>query len=784
MLNVFACVTEQHDQSLLVLAALVSVFGSVAAISLLRRAIVASDRLRVAWLAGAAVAFGSGMWATHFIALLAWLPASGFGYAVPRIAASLLVAIFGSLAAFTAALQGRPAGWGTVLGGIMLASTIAALHFVGMAALPASAQVMFRQDYSGAAFAVGIAFAVPALWAVRQRHLIAAAVLSVLAICGLHFTAMTGTLVVPAGAGAVGMSGGLLAVSVACVTALALMLALIGGVLDRHLALRRQAEAGRLRRFADATFEGILFLRDRQVIDANATVCALLRQDREDLLGMQVERLLTLPFGPEGVPAGHVAEAELVSAGGERRPVEILCRKLGGVAGADCVLAVRDLTDRKKAEQRIQYLAHHDSLTGLPNRRLFQDRLAQAVSIAERTGHGLAVLSLDLDGFRAVNETLGHAGGDAVLVEVGNRLAACLRDSDTVARLDGDAFAIVQSFGDQPRGAAGLAERILRLVAEPIEAAGLHATVGVSIGVALFPSDAHAPDMLLRNAELALARAKQDGRGVFRFFEPDMDARLRQRSRLEHDLRGAMLRNELRLHYQPLLDSTTLAIEGFEALLRWEHLERGFISPAEFVPVAEECGLIGALGQWVLETACAEAASWPRPWRIAVNLSPAQFHQRHLAATVRAILNQAGLAPSRLELEITEGILIDDAERALATLRELKALGVRIALDDFGTGYSSLSYLRRFPFDKLKIDASFVQALGDGGEADAIVRAIVALGRSLSLHITAEGVETSEQLRLLRAQNCDEVQGFLLGRPLPAAALPTMGSGVAEPATA
>jgi diguanylate cyclase (GGDEF)-like protein/PAS domain S-box-containing protein len=784
MLKVFACVTEQHDLSLLVLAALVALFGSTAAIGLLRRAVAASDRLRVAWLAGAAVAFGSGMWATHFIALLAWLPASGFGFAVPRIAASLLVAIFGSLAAFTAALQGRPAGWGTVLGGVMLAGTIAALHFVGMAALPAAALVMFRPAYVGGALAVGIVFAVPALWAVRRRHLIAAVVLSMLAICGLHVTAMTGTLVVPGGAAAGGMSGGLLAVAVAGVTALTLMLALICGVLDRHLALRRQAEAGRLRRFADATFEGILFLRNGRVIDANATVCALLDQDRADVLGLHVERLLALPFCPESAPPGHAAEAELLRADGERRPVEVLCRRLGGTTPNDCVLAVRDLTDRKLAEQRIQHLAHHDSLTGLPNRRLFQDRLAQAVSIAERSGHGLAVLSLDLDGFRAVNETLGHPGGDAVLVEVGNRLAACLRESDTVARLDGDAFAIVQSFGDQPRGAAGLAERILRLLAEPIDVAGQRTTIGASIGVALFPSDAQAPDMLLRNADLALARVKQEGRGMFRFFEPDMDARLRLRSRLEHDLRGAMLRRELRLHYQPLLDSTTLAIEGFEALLRWEHPERGFISPAEFVPVAEECGLIGALGQWVLETACAEAASWSRPWRVAVNLSPAQFHQRHLAATIRAILNQAGLAPSRLELEITEGILIDDAERALATLRELKALGVRIALDDFGTGYSSLSYLRRFPFDKLKIDASFVQALGDGGEADAIVRAIVALGRSLSLHITAEGVETPEQLRLLRAQDCDEVQGFLLGRPLPATALTAMGAGVAEPAPA
>ncbi len=786
MLNIFACITGQHDRSLVALAVLVALLASAAAIGSLRRAIVASDRLRLAWLASAATAYGCGIWATHFIAMLAWLPADGLGYALPRTALSLAVAALGSLAAFTLAVQGRPAGWGTALGGVMLGSAIAAMHFVGMTALRLGDLVAYQVGYIAAAVTIGIATATAALWAVRQRHLIAAVILFVLAICGLHFTAMTGAMLTPPAEAmiATGMSRDLLAVAIAGLAVLVLSLALLSAVLDRHLALRRMAEAGRLRRFADATFEGILFLCDGRVIDANAAICTLLGRDRTELLELPVERLLALPFRPETVPSGHAAEAELLGSGGIRRPVEVLCRRLGDAARRECVLVVRDLTDRREAEQRIRYLAHHDSLTGLPNRRLLQDRLAQAVSIAERTGHGLAVLSLDIDGFRAVNEMLGPTGGDAVLLEVGRRLAACLRDSDTVARLDGDAFAIVQSFGDQPRGAAGLAERILRLVAEPIEQNDQRAIVGVSIGIALFPSDASAPDILLRNADLALGRAKQDGRGVFRFFEPDMDARLRLRSRLEQDLRAAMMRRELRLHYQPLLDTTTLAIEGFEALLRWEHPERGFISPAEFIPVAEECGLIGALGQWVLETACAEAASWLRPWRVAVNLSPAQFHQRHLAGTVRDILNRTGLAPSRLELEITEGILIDDAERALATLRELKALGVRSALDDFGTGYSSLSYLRRFPFDKLKIDASFVQALGDGGEADAIVRAIVALGRSLSLHITAEGVETAEQLRLLRAQSCDEVQGFLLGRPLPATALPAMGAGVPEPAPA
>ena len=770
MLRLYVCVTGQHDPRLVVLAVGVCLLASTDAVGLLRRALVASGRMRGAWIAAAAVAFGGGIWATHFIAMLAYLPAGALRYAMAGTALSLLFGVGGCLAAFTLALRGPAAGWGVVLGGVLLGAAIGAMHFTGMAALRPAHLVAFAPAYVAAALAAGVAFGIAALWALRHRRLAAAAAFGVLAVCGLHFIAMAGTVVAPlAGAAPAGpaLSEFLLAIAVAALTVLVLALALLGVVVDRHLTGRSEAEAGRLRRFADATFEGILFLRHGVVVDANAPLCALLGRKREALLNLPVAAVLALPPELDICAEGSSVETELRDAAGRRRPVEVLCRRLGEGARDETVLAVRDLSDRRQAEQRIQHLAHHDGLTGLPNRVLFHDRLAQAIAVAERTGRSMALLCLDLDGFKAVNDLLGHPVGDGVLIEVGNRLTACLRDSDTVARLGGDEFAIVQCFSDQPRGAAGLAERIVRLLAEPFEVAGQRAAIGASVGIALWPSDAQSAELLLRNADLALYRAKQDGRGTLRFFEHDMDAQLQQRRTLEQELRGAMLRGELCLHYQPLLDSATLEIEGFEALLRWPHAVRGFISPAEFIPVAEECGLIGPLGQWVLETACTEAASWARPWRIAVNLSPAQFKQRDLAESVRQVLARTGLAPWRLELEITENILIDDAERALTMLREMKALGVRIALDDFGTGYSSLSYLRRFPFDKLKIDASFVQALGDGGEADAIVRAIVALGRSLSLHITAEGVETAEQLRLLRAQDCDQVQGFLLGRPMP-----------------
>ena len=777
MLRLYACVTQQHDLRLVGLAAGVCLLASVTAVTLLRRAIATGGRMRLAWLGAGAVAFGGGVWATHFIAMLAWLPTSGIGYSVPLTALSLVRAVIGSLLGFALAVRGRPHGWTVVAGGLVLGSAIGAMHFTGMLALRPADLVAFAPAYVVAALAAGCAFGIAALWAVRNRWLAVASLLAALAVCLLHFLAMTGTAIAPLGDRAPSaplLSDGPLAVAVAALSMLVLSLALFGAVIDRHLAQRARAEAGRLRRFADATFEGLLFLRDGVVIDANAVLCALLGRPRSTLLGRPPEWLLGLPGGLDVLRQGGTTEAELVDAAGVRRPVELLGRVVGTGPHPDTVVAVRDLSDRKLAEQRIQHLAHHDGLTGLPNRTLFRDRLAQAIALAERTERGMALLCVDLDGFKAVNDLLGHPVGDAVLIEVGNRLATCLRESDTVARLGGDEFAVVQCFAEQPRGAAALAERVVRLLAEPFDVADQRVCIGTSVGIALFPSDAHAPDALLRNADLALYRAKHDGRGVYRFFEQAMDDRLQQRRILEQELRGAMLRDELRLYYQPLLDSATLQVEGFEALLRWQHRERGFVSPAEFIPIAEECGLIAQLGQWVLETACAEAASWTQPWRVAVNLSPAQFKQRALAETVRATLTNTGLAPARLELEITEGILIDDADRALAMLGQLKALGVRIALDDFGTGYSSLSYLRRFPFDKLKIDASFVQGLGDGGEADAIVRAIVALGRSLSLHITAEGVETEDQLTRLREHECDQVQGYLLGRPAPPEQLPAL----------
>jgi diguanylate cyclase (GGDEF)-like protein len=382
---------------------------------------------------------------------------------------------------------------------------------------------------------------------------------------------------------------------------------------------------------------------------------------------------------------------------------------------------------------------------------------------------GLATLCIDIDNFKTVNDTLGHPVGDLLLQAVAGRLERLVREDDVVARLGGDEFAILQSDVTQAAEVAGLARRLLAAINEPFDLDGHLVTAGASVGIAIAPTDGEDSDQLLKNADLALYRAKGDGKGTSRFFEQEMDARARAHRKLEIDLRAALKASELEVHYQPLVNLATGAATGYEALLRWRHPERGMVPPEEFVPVAEETGLIGALGAFVLTRATADAARWPEPLKIAVNLSPLQFRSGNLLAVVTGALQASGLPARRLELEITETLLLDKSGLVLATLHALRALGIRISMDDFGTGYSSLSYLRSFPFDKIKIDRSFVHDLGANADSQAIVKAVVSLGASLGITITAEGVETESDLARLKAEGCDEGQGYLFSRALPQA---------------
>jgi diguanylate cyclase (GGDEF)-like protein len=438
------------------------------------------------------------------------------------------------------------------------------------------------------------------------------------------------------------------------------------------------------------------------------------------------------------------------------------------MADGGTVTTHQDITDQRRSEARITHMALHDTLTGLPNRVLLNERLEYALTRAKR-GDIVATHILDLDHFKHVNDTLGHPAGDKLLETVADRLRGLVRETDTIARMGGDEFAIVQVAISQPADATSLAHRIISTVSEPYDIDGHQVVIGASIGIAVGPGDGISPEQIIRNADLALYRAKGDGRSTLRFFEPEMDAQMQERRALEYDLRKALLAGEFELYYQPVVDLASNEISGFEALIRWHHPTRGRVAPGTFIPLAEEIGLIVPLGEWAIRQACATAAQWPENLRIAVNLSPAQFRSPGLLQAIVGALAAAGMSPNRLELEITETVLLQDSEATLTLLYRLRELGVRIAMDDFGTGYSSLSYLQSFPFDKIKIDRSFVRNIADGPGSLNIVRAVAALANGLGMTATAEGVETQEQLDTIKSEGCTEMQGFLFSRPLPAA---------------
>ena len=433
--------------------------------------------------------------------------------------------------------------------------------------------------------------------------------------------------------------------------------------------------------------------------------------------------------------------------------------------GGGWVATHEDITERRQAEARIAHMAHHDALTGLANRVLLRELLDAALTRVRR-GQRLAVLYLDLDHFKSINDTLGHTIGDALLMAVADRLRGCLRETDTLARLGGDEFAILQTAVEQPTDAALLAQRLREAVTTPHDIDGHHILADVSIGISLAPNDGADAGQLLERADMAMYAAKSDGRGTFRYFEPEMNERAKALRAMTLDLHRALANDEFELHYQPLVNLERNEICSCEALLRWNHPERGMILPGEFIPVAEESGLIAPIGEWALRTACAEAASWPDGVTVAVNVSPAQFREQTLALTVVGALGASGLSARRLAIEITEAVLMRNNDTTMATLYQLRDLGVQIVMDDFGTGYSSLSYLRSFPFDKIKIDRSFIGDISSMGDANAIVQAAISIASNMNMTTTAEGVETEEQLATIRALGCTEMQGYLFSRPL------------------
>jgi diguanylate cyclase (GGDEF)-like protein len=432
-----------------------------------------------------------------------------------------------------------------------------------------------------------------------------------------------------------------------------------------------------------------------------------------------------------------------------------------------------DITERQRATQGLAFLAQHDALTELPNRALFQQRLNEAIAMT-RGGVHCALLCLDLDRFKVINDTLGHPTGDELLRAVAGRLSAIIREADTVARLGGDEFAIVHTGLSSAKQAAQIADRIITAVRRPYDIGGHRIAVGVSIGIAMTPADGTTAEMLMKRADIAMYLAKAEGRSTWRFFQPEMDARAQQLRLVEMDLRNAQPTEDFELHYQPILDVRTNRVSGFEALIRWNHPLRGLVSPADFILLAEETGLIMPIGEWALQAACSAAARWPADVDVAVNISPVQFNDGRLLDVVHEALAASGLAPERLVLEVTESVLLQNSDDRRAMLHRLRALGIRIALDDFGTGYSSLSYLRSFPFDKIKIDQSFIRDLDSNPDSMVIVEAVIGLARGLGMTTVAEGVETAQQLATLTEAGCTRVQGYLFSRPVPENEVPAL----------
>ena len=765
MLRVINCLSVEHDHGLVLLAAFICVLSGLLAMRIYAGLRQSTGGVRAAFLVLAALVAGSGIWTTHFIAMLAYQPGLDTAYEVTGTAASLgLAVVFSGLGLYVAA--SGMTGLRRIVGGAVFGAGIGVMHYAGMMAFRTQGYLAWETDLVIASVAIGMALAALAFWLVGdrpdRRSQIVAGLMLVLAICSLHFTGMGAVVIVPAPDMAVApqmMSNTSMAVLIGAV-ALLILVAGAGVILMGDMTNSTALE--RMRRLANAAQEGLLVVRGGLVSDANAAALNLLGARMDDLIGRPADTLVRRDAEGQG---------ELLPVDGAP-PIaaEILERTLdraNAAQGDTVVLALRDLRERNAAEERIRYLAEHDSLTGLPNRHALKQRLDAALENADATHAKVAVLCIDLDHFKEANDVHGHLAGDALLVEVARRLRAELTAPSFAARLGGDEFVIVQVGGEQPGVSGDLAARVIESLRQPLRFEAHDLITGASVGIALFPEDGRAAQDLLTNADMALYRAKETGRGNFCFFSHEMDQSIRERRALARDLRHAITNEMLAVHYQPQATATDGVVRGFEALVRWTHPERGAISPGEFVPLAEEAGLIGDLGSWVLKTACAAAAAWDKPLKLAVNLSPLQLHQRDLVSLVHETLLETGLSPSRLELEITESALFRDYQRALDTLRRLKALGVSIAMDDFGTGFSSLSTLQSFPFDKIKIDKSFVENINRHERANVIVRAVLGLGRSLAIPVVAEGVETAEQIEFLKREACAELQGYAIGRPAP-----------------
>ncbi|BCI69602.1 diguanylate cyclase domain protein [Sphingomonas sp. S17] len=762
MFDIIGCITNDHDPWMVGLAATICLLGLTALYLLLVRAEECIENRRRSWTAIAALTAGLSIWSTHFLAMLAYrgrFPID-FDLWLTMVSAAVPVAGIWAALTFDRHRQTRPV---VIVTGLILSFSVAAMHFVGMNALIVQARIHYDGIAIAQALAIGTLFLTLSICTHRRlggwARIIVPVALGALGIVTLHFGAMGSTTLIPGGV-EVGASSHLIErhiVSRAVIIAMALIVLtmIAAAVIDRLLT--------DLRGLTGATREGIAILKNGRIIEANPRLATLLGTTTAQLIRSRPEDWLE---ASDGAPLMLIPDrpAEARPHGVTDCCLEIATHEIEYRGRRAIVLAIRDLTEERRAQRQIAFMAVHDPLTRLPNRAYFSQALETAITQADQKGP-FALLALDLDRFKAVNDLFGHAAGDSILCRVASILTDAVDEASVVARVGGDEFLILQRGIDGAEKVQRLTETILSSFAAEMDLSRDPMAVGVSIGVSLFPKDAADADTLRQNADVALYRAKMSGRGTASFFDHELDQTVRNRRALEHDLRHALLRDQMRLVYQPLVATGGAAIIGYEALLRWEHPERGEVVPDDFVPIAEDTGIILQLGEWVLREACRTAASWPAPMTLAVNVSPIQFQIPNLPEIVSRALIDSGLAAGRLELEITENVLLHNRESTLKTLHALKAIGVGIVMDDFGTGYSSLSNLRCFPFDKIKIDRSFISGVTDDEAARSIVRAIVGLGRSLNLPVVAEGVETVEQHRMVLEEGCPQAQGFLFGCP-------------------
>jgi diguanylate cyclase (GGDEF)-like protein len=806
MYRIFSCLVSEHNYWLVGLAAIVCVSTTLTSYITYAIAVAASGLRRVGWAVLTGVAAGSGIWTTHFVAMLAYEGGLPTAFDPVVTLGSFLIAVALATCAFVLSASGNR--WMVAGGGIVAGIAIGAMHYVGMAALMVPGTMSWDALIVVSSLVIGVFLATAAMHAFHKyqgtRAIVTAALLLTLAICGLHFTAMGALIVVPDPTIVFQSSGfnrAFMAISIAGVTFVVILSALAGAVVQSTNNRCEDALRAQNARFEAAVRYlpvGLsMFGPDEKLILCNDAYREIYDLSEDATRpGTAFSEIMTSYARKENGGDDHSALAHLrewlskysakLARGKpftDTQPLKdgrTIFVRIGPIAGGGWVDVQEDITERKQQEAKIAHMAKHDMLTGLPNRVLLRERLEKAVKNPRRK-EKVALLCLDLDHFKDVNDTLGHPVGDKLLQFVSERLLASVRECDMVARIGGDEFVVLVTSADPAREASEMASRIIEAVSAPYDVSDHKIMIGTSVGIAVSREGETDVEKLLSQGDLALYRSKYEGRGAYSFFEEELDTRMRLRRELELDLRLALAGSQFYLEYQPLLNLERNEVAGVEALLRWAHPQRGVISPVEFIPLAEETGLIISIGEWVLRQACADAAKWPDNVRVAVNLSPKQFKSRTLVDMVFNAVAAAGIRPQRLELEITESALLNDSEATLDALRRLHAFGVRIAMDDFGTGYSSLSYLGKFPFDKIKIDRYFIANLKTGESSLAILRAISSLGRALGLSTTAEGVETEEQLETIRAEGCTEIQGFYYSRPKPVAEIDLLFASLPPP---